>query len=78
MKLEVVHPTFLIAIGDAERLEVLRSPLVLDTDSLYAPVRQFIEEHSLAPAISESFDDPDWMWGRVDVTIYVPALVATR
>jgi hypothetical protein len=75
MKLDVVYPTFLIAVGDTERLEVLRSPVVRQDDPWLQPVHQFIEDQGLVPAISESFDDPDWMFGRVDVTVYAPALV---
>jgi Gene product 70 len=75
MKLEVVHPTFLIAVGDTERLEVFRSPVVREDDSWVEPVHQFIKDHGLVPAISESFDDPDWMSGRVEVTVYAPAPV---
>jgi hypothetical protein len=76
MKIEVIHPTFLIAVGDTERLEVFRSPVISEDDSWLEPVHQFIEDHGLVPAIPESFADPDWMFGQVEVTVYAPALVA--
>jgi hypothetical protein len=75
MKLEVVHPTFLIAVGDTERLDVLRSSVVRDDDYWLEQVHQFITDHGLIAALSESFDDPDWMSGRVEVTVYAPVLV---
>ena len=75
MKLEVVHPAFLIATGDTERVEVLRSPLVKDTSRRYQPVRRYIAEHGLVLAAQETFDDPDWMFGEVAVSVYVPPAV---
>jgi hypothetical protein len=78
MKLEVVHPTFLIAIGDTDRVDVLRSPLVPEDASILGPVREFIDQHQLVPRISETFADADWMFGEVEVTVYAPALVGAE
>jgi hypothetical protein len=75
LKREIAHPTFLIAIGDTERVEVLRSPVVRESDSVYEPVRRFIAEHGLVLAARETFDDADWMFGQVEVSVYVPPAV---
>lgn len=72
---EVVHPCLLIAIGDAERVEVLRSPLVQEDKSMYQPVRRYIAEHGLALAARETFQDDEWMFGEVEVSVYVPPAV---
>ena len=72
---EVVRPCWLIAIGDAERVEVLRSPLVREESSRYEPVRRFIAEHRLVLAAQETFEDADWMFGEVEVSVYVPPAV---
>ncbi len=69
---EAVEPCFLIATGDAERLEVLRSPLVRESDSMYEPVRRFIAQYGLALSAREKFEDDDWMFGEVEVSVYVP------
>lgn len=68
----VVHPCFLIANGDADRVEVLRSPLVRAEASMYQPVRRYIEDHGLVLAARESFPDDDWMFGEVEMSVYVP------
>jgi hypothetical protein len=72
---EVIHPCWLIAIGDAERVEVLRSPLVREEKSMYEPVRRFIAEHGLVLAAQETFEDDEWMFGEVEVSVYVPPAV---
>lgn len=55
--LKVVRPCWLIAHGDAERVEVLRSPLVKHTKRMYQPVPQYIAEHGLVLAAQGTFDD---------------------
>jgi hypothetical protein len=75
LELEIAHPCFLIAIGDADRVEVLRSPLVREKDSMYEPVRRFIVEHGLELAAQVTFDDEEWMYGQVEVSVYVPPAV---
>ena len=70
--LEVVRPCWLIANGDAERVEVLRSPLVKHTKRMYQPVRQYIAEHGLVLAALGTFDDADWMGGQVEMSVFVP------
>ncbi|WP_255245958.1 hypothetical protein [Mycobacterium persicum] len=72
---EVVHPCWLIAIGDTERVEVLRSPLVSDDKRMYQPVRSYIAGHGLVLTVRETFEDPDWMGGAVEVSVYVPPAV---
>jgi hypothetical protein len=72
---EVLHPCWLIAIGNTERVEVLRSPLVSDDKRMYQPVRSYIAEHGLVLAASKSFDDADWMGGEVEMAVYVPPAV---
>lgn len=75
MQLEITKPCWLIAIGDASRIEVLRTPLVRDTDSIYEPVRRFIDEHGLVLAAQETFKDRDWIFGEVEMSVYVPPAV---
>ena len=75
MKLEVVHPTFLTALGDTQRVEVLRSTWVPADDPWLKPVNKFIADHGLIPAVSVTYDDAGWMFGQVDVTVYAPPLV---
>lgn len=75
MELEITRPCWLIAYGNAERVEVLRSPLVQDTHKWLQPVSQYIREHDLVLAARETFEDPDWMFGEVEVSVYVsPAM----
>lgn len=71
----VTHPCVLIANGDAERLEVLRSPLAREDKSIYKPVRQFIAAHCLVLAAQETFEDVDWMHGKVEISVYAPPAV---
>lgn len=67
----VVRPCWLIANGDDERLEVLRSPLVKDTGRMYEPVRRYIAEHGLVLAARETFEDRDWIFGQVEMSVFV-------
>lgn len=71
----VAHPCMLIANGDADRLEVLRSPLVTDGKRMYATVRQYIGDYGLVLAARETFEDSDWMYGSVEMSVYVPPMV---
>ena len=75
MKLDVTKPHWLIANGDAERVEVLRSPLVREQHSMYQPVRRYIAYHGHVLAAQETFDDDEWMHGQVEVSVYVPPAV---
>lgn len=75
LALQIIRPCWLIAIGDTERVEVLRSPLVREKHSMYLPVRRFIADHGLVLAVRETFEDPDWMHGEVEVSVYVPPAV---
>ena len=70
--LRVEHPSWLIATGDTERLEVLRSPLVTGACRMYEPVRRFIADNGLVLAARETFEDPEWMHGSVEVSVFVP------
>jgi hypothetical protein len=63
---------WLIANGDTQRLEVLRSPLVTSTKPIYQPVRQFIADHGLLLASQETFPNIDWMFGEVEMSVYLP------
>lgn len=72
---EVVHPGFLIAVGNVERLEVSRSPLVRDDDSMYEPVQRFIADHGLVLLDQETFDDDHWAYREVEASVYVPPAV---
>jgi Gene product 70 len=75
VKLEIAHPCWLIGIGDTERVEVLRSPLVREHHKWMEPVRRFIGDHGLVLAVRETFSDSDWMFGQVEVSVYVPPAV---
>jgi hypothetical protein len=75
LPLEIAKPCLLIAIGDTERVEVLRSPLVREEHSMYEPVRRFIAEHGLVLAAQQTFEDDEWMFGKVEVSVYVPPAV---
>ncbi len=68
---EVVHPCWLIAVGDGERVEVLRSPLVRDDDEWLEPVHGYIKDHGLVLAAQQTFEDDDWMFGKVEMSVYV-------
>jgi len=72
-KLNVTRPCLLIADGDSDRLEVLRSPAVTDAKRMYQPVREFINRHGLVLAARETFDDDDWIDCKVEVSVYVAA-----
>lgn len=72
MDLEVNEPTFLTAIGDRTRVEVFRSPLVPTDSDMYGPVREFIGQHGLVLAASETFEDEGWMFGKVEASVFVP------
>lgn len=65
----------MVAVGDRERVEVLRSPVVRETDPVYEPVARFIADHGLVLAARETFPDGEWMWAEVEVSVYVPPAV---
>jgi len=73
--LEVIHPCWLIATGNTERVEVLRSPLVLHDKKMFQPVRRYIAEHGLVLAAQEIFDADDWMGSQIEMSVYVPPAV---
>lgn len=71
-QIEVVHPCWLIATGDQERVEVLRSPLVRQDDGIYRPVREYIAGHGLVLAARETFPGvPEFMHNSVEMSVYV-------
>jgi hypothetical protein len=72
LKLEIANLCWLIANGDGERVEVQRSPLVRERHSMYQPVRCYIAEHGLVLAARETFKDPDFMYGKVEMSVYLP------
>lgn len=74
MHIEVRHPSWLVASGDHERLEVARSPLVRQRHRIYREVRQHIADHGLVLAARESFADPNFMHGEVEASVYVTPL----
>ncbi|BBY62193.1 hypothetical protein [Mycolicibacterium helvum] len=73
-QLEIVHPGWLYAVGDGIQVEVMRSPLVRDDNDWLDPVLQYIAEQGLALASRETFEDPDWMFGKVEISVYVTSL----
>ena len=75
LPLEVAHPCWLIAIGATERVEILRSPALSVNDLWLKPVYRFISEHGLVLAAQETFEDPDWFFGKVEMSVYVPPAV---
>jgi hypothetical protein len=78
MQLEITRPCWLIARGDEERVEVLRSPLVRKDDSMYEPVRRFIAERDLVLTAQETFQDDGWMFGAVQVSVYTAQPARTK
>lgn len=72
MLLDVADPCWLVATGDPQRVEVLRSPMVDTADEDYAPVARFIAEHGLVLAAQETFTDDRWMHGSVEFSVFVP------
>lgn len=75
MELSVNLPTLLLAVGASERVDVLRSPMVSESDSAIEPVRRYTEEHGLVLAARQEFEDDGWQMGRVEVSVYVPPSV---
>ncbi|MGY3553387.1 hypothetical protein [Williamsia sp. R60] len=73
--LGVIRPRWLIANGDQERVEVLRSPLVSERDRMYSPVRQHIAAHGLVLAARETFPSAEFMYGEAEMSVYVPPAV---
>src|SRR4051812_9849688 len=70
--MDTAEPHWLFASSlTAERLEVLRSPLVRDTDDVYEPVHRFIHENGLVLSARENFRHPHFMWGEADASVYV-------
>ncbi|WP_241472271.1 hypothetical protein [Mycolicibacterium neoaurum] len=67
----VTHTCMLIAKGDHSRIEVLRSPIVGSTDTLYRPVLDHIAAHNLVLSARETFEDRGWMYGQVEMSVYV-------
>ncbi|MFC6009575.1 hypothetical protein [Nocardia lasii] len=60
----------MIAESDADSVRVYRSPVVQDTDPLFQPVRDRVRDLGLVLAISEEFEDSEWMFGKVIVEVY--------
>ncbi|WP_243841462.1 hypothetical protein [Mycobacterium sp. DL592] len=42
---------------------------------MFEPVRRFIREYGLVLAARETFEDDGWMFGRVEMSVYVPPAV---
>lgn len=42
---------------------------------MYLPVRRFIAEHGLVLAARETSEDPEWMHGKVEMSVYLPPAV---
>lgn len=68
--LDVVDPSWLIATGDGQRVEVLRSPLVESTDADYAPVARFITDHGLVLAAQQTYTDDRWIFGAFEFSVF--------
>lgn len=69
----VERPCWLIASGDSDRVEVLRSPLVRDGHKWLEPIRWHIFENGLVLSTRKTFEDDGWMFGEVEVSVYVPS-----
>ena len=74
-QLQINLPHWLIATGDPERVEVLRSLQLRESSPRFAPVREYLDRHGLVLAARQTFDDDDWFLCRVEVSVYVPARV---
>lgn len=70
-QIELSYPCFLTVIGDADRVEICRSPIVWEDDDWLTPVHEFIEHHGLVLAAQDTFPDTDWMRGEVEMSVYV-------
>jgi len=70
----VVHPYWLIAIGDSEELTVRRSPLVFEDDEDMEPVNRFIEDHGLVLATQQTIEDDNWMYACYEFSLYATAV----
>lgn len=75
LAVEIVREHWLYAFGGPERLEVVRSVELRDTDDWYAPVSAYVRDNGLVRAASETFDDEDFMFGRCEMSVYVPPQV---
>ncbi|EIT89309.1 hypothetical protein [Mycobacteroides abscessus] len=75
MELDITEPQWLIAIGAPSRVEVYRCPVVREDDSSYVPVREYIDRHGLVLAALETFTDAGWMFGRFEMSVFVPPSV---
>ncbi len=69
LSIKISH--WIFAHGDSERLEVLRSPGLRDTDDWWQPVRQFIAGHGLRLSAQEDFRHPHFMDGGCAAEVYV-------
>lgn len=69
-RLDVGRPTWLTAQGDASGVAVYRSPLVKHDSRMFEPVLEFIADHGLGLAYTETEADPDWMHGQRIREIY--------
>lgn len=70
MKLEVIEPHWLIALGDTQQVEVMRSPLVTDDDESMQPIHRHIADHGLVLAHRETIPNPDFMFGEFELSVY--------
>jgi hypothetical protein len=71
MALTLNHPHWLYALGDATRVEVLRSPLLRDEDDWWQQVQRFTAKHGLVLAARSTFQEPHFMFGAADAEVYL-------
>lgn len=68
----VVHHGWLSAeVVESGSLIVMRSPMLKDSDAWYSPVREYISENRLVLGCRWEEQAPNWMFGRVEVSVFV-------
>lgn len=75
MEIDIAKECWLYALGNRDRLEVVRSVELRRTDAPYAPVAEFIRDHGLVQLSSLEVSDDRFMFGRVEHAVFVPAQV---
>lgn len=67
----ISHPAWLFAhTFSLAGLVVYRSPLVKDTDAIYAPVASALAGHELRLVLKESIPDESMMFGTGELEVY--------
>lgn len=69
-RLDIDRPCLLTASGDADLVEVTRSPLVTVGSRLLAPVLDYLASHGLRSVYRETEEDPHWAYGQRIREIY--------